>query len=115
LEERFEQRLELFGVYRFAEIVVGARLKSLEALIEGVVAGEHEDWHMRERRPTAELAADLVAINAGHEDIEEDEVGRGLLDLSERLGPTARRHHVIARREQDPAHIGEAEGVVIDV
>jgi CRP/FNR family transcriptional regulator, cyclic AMP receptor protein len=69
-----QPRLQLTQRERLDEIVVGAGVEPLDAIVDRVARGEHQHRRAIARRPHA--AADLKAVKAGHRDVEDDRVGR---------------------------------------
>ena len=81
-QDRADARGQLVGVERLGDVVVGAEVEAL-GLVGGRALGGQQDH--RDRAPLAQLAHDLDAVEVGHDDVEQDDVGADLLGLLERL------------------------------
>ena len=73
---------ELVGVERLGDVVVGAEVEALGLVGGRALGGQQDD---RDRSPLAQLAHDLDAVEVGHDDVEQDDVGADLLGLGEGL------------------------------
>lgn len=69
----------------FDEVVVRARLQSVDALADGVERGQDEDGGTVAQRP--QLPADGEAVEYGHHHVEDDRVGLPGRDLGEGREP----------------------------
>ena len=75
-QQRPQAGLELAQRERLDEVVVGADVQPLDAVVDGVARGQHQD---RGAVPgLAQAPADLEAVELGHEDVQDDRVGRAL-------------------------------------
>ena len=83
---------ELGLVERFAQEVIRSRLEPLD-LVFGLARRDHDDGQVGGGRVGPEPAADLVAVHARHENVEEDEVRSLLLDQREGFRPRRGRYH----------------------
>ena len=89
--------------------VVGAGLDALDALALRVERGDEDDRQQRGRGIGAKVPAHVVAGQAGHHHVEQDEVRRLRRDLGERLlAVDGGRHRVALHAEQ----VGEELDVV---
>jgi hypothetical protein len=68
-------REELLAVDGLGEEIVGSRLQTADAFLLGVQRGDHHDRQHRVARVGANPATGFEAVEAGHDDVEEDEVG----------------------------------------
>src|SRR5205085_99702 len=59
----------------FGDVVVGAKLEADDAVGFFSAGGEHDDGDLAGSGVFAQVAADLQAVNAGHHQVEEDDVG----------------------------------------
>src|SRR5204863_9612085 len=84
-KQRLHAREELGLVDWLREEIVGASLDALHALVVRVERSREHHWQECRRRVLSDLAAHLVARDARHHDVEQDEVGRVLGDALERL------------------------------
>ena len=72
---------------RLGQVVVGAGVEPLDALIEPAARGQHQDRDGRAVR--AQLPADVEAVDARQQDVEDDEIVVVDADLLERAAPSA--------------------------
>ena len=84
-EHRLEPRLQLGEVNGLGDVVVRARLEALHLVLGGVERRLHDDRDERQRGVGLDAARDLHAVDARHHHVEQDQIGRRLLDLVERL------------------------------
>ena len=71
---------QLVGMERLGDVVIGAEVETLGLVGRGSLGGQQDDG---DRPPLAELAHDLDAVEVGHDDVEQDDVGSDLLGLEE--------------------------------
>ena len=69
------------------DVVVGAEVEALRLVGRGALGGQQDDRH---GPALAQLAHDLDAVEIGHHDVEQDDVGPDLLGLQQRLFAAAR-------------------------
>ncbi len=84
-QERTDPGDQLVQGEGFDEVVVCARLQSVDALADGVERGQDEDGRTVAQRP--QLPADGEAVEYGHHHVEDDRVGLPGRDLGERREP----------------------------
>lgn len=77
---------------RLGDVVDAARLQALHDVLGFRKPGHEDDRHVR-GRTLLQAPAGLEAVDAGHHRVEEDDVGRHLLDELERLLPAERHQH----------------------
>ena len=82
-QQRSQPRAELLERERLDEVVVGAGVEPLHAVRDGVARGEHQ--HGRAVAGGPQAAADLEPVGLGHQDVEDDRVGRLVGERVERL------------------------------
>ena len=75
-EQHADARHELAHRERLAEIVVRSELEAEDAVELVVLGGDEDDRERLGHR--AQAAAELEAVHAGHEDVEDDEIGQAL-------------------------------------
>src|SRR5258705_7245285 len=63
---------ELLTLERLDEVVVGPGVEPLDARLDGVAGGQHQDRHVV---GGAQAARDLDAVEAGQPEVEDDEIG----------------------------------------
>ena len=71
-EQRADPREQLGKVVRLGQVVVGAGIEALDALVRFPARGQHQDGRRDAFR--AQLAAHVEPVDAGQEDVEDDEV-----------------------------------------
>ena len=82
---------------RLDEVVVGAGAQAADLLLHLALGGEHDDRDVgRAALLAPDLGRDLVAIELGQHDVEEDQVGRLGAPQPEALRPIARDDDVVA-------------------
>ena len=72
---------------RLGDVVVGAEIEALGLVGRRALGGQQDDRH---RAALAQLAHDLDAVEVGHDDVEQDDVGAHFLGLGQRLLAAAR-------------------------
>ena len=102
---------QLAALERLDQIVVGAAVEALDAVLGVGARGEDQD---RDVALGADAAADLDAVEPRQAEVEHDEVGDELLGGVERLHAVGGRAHLVALLAQRaPQHVGDL-GVVLD-
>ena len=91
-----EQLLALEGL---DQVVVGARVEALDARLERVAGGEHQD---RDVVRGAQPARHLHAVELGQPEVEDDEVGVEGRRLVERRLAVCGHAHLVALQAQRP-------------
>ena len=103
---------QLVGMERLGDVVVGAEVEALGLVGGRALGGQQDDRH---RPALAQLAHDLDAVEVGHDDVEQDDVGPDLLGLLERLLAAAGGDDAEALfAERDRDELGDARLVVGD-
>ena len=72
---------------RLGDVVVGAEIEALGLVGGRALGGQQDDRH---RAALAQLAHDLDAVEVGHDDVEQDDVGAHFLGLGQRFLAAAR-------------------------
>ena len=72
-EEGADAGEEFFGAEGFDEVIIGAGIEAFDAVLDHAFGGEEEDGDVA--MEFAKFGADGEAIEAGHHDVEKDEVG----------------------------------------
>src|SRR4029078_485597 len=81
----------------FDELVVGPGTKSTDLLLDLALGREHDDWHVRGAGLLlAHLLGDLIPVELGLHDVQQDEIGDLLTPQSEPFGAVPRDDDVIA-------------------
>jgi hypothetical protein len=107
--EAGEQLLEREGL---GQVVVGAGLEARDAVVDRVASGEHQ--HRRAVAGVAQAAADLEAVEPGHQHIQEHGVGgRGRL-AADGLPPVVGQRDLVALDAQDPLERLPDRRLVVD-
>jgi hypothetical protein len=99
-----QPRLQLAQRERLDQVVVGAGVEALDAVVDGVARGEHE--HRRAVAGLAHAPADLEAVDAGHADVEHHGVGRRDGQRSSAAAPSAASVDVVALERKCPLERG---------
>ena len=103
LELVLDPRHHLGGLEGLEHVVGAPRFEGPEP-VGPVLQGAHEDHRdLAGRAVGAEAPADLVAVDAGQPDVQEDHLGRGLLDDLEGGGPVRGQADRVAAIAQDRA------------
>ena len=92
------QLAELEHAERLGQVVVGAELEAEDAVELGRLRGQHQD--RRRAAARAQRLRHLETVEAGHHQVEDEQVGRPLALPGERRGAVADRVHVVARALQ---------------
>jgi len=66
---------KLFVAERLDHIIVSTSFKPLEFLLQRVVGCQHHDGQMGKPRSVPQRAADLISIQTGHPDVQNDQIG----------------------------------------
>jgi hypothetical protein len=96
------------------DVVDRSRLERAEFLLGHLHRGHEEDRNVRRLRTLLEALAGRDAVQAGHDQIDQDQVGRGVLQQRQRAAPTLRHEHIVAGLGQRVEEEGEIRGGVID-
>jgi hypothetical protein len=112
-QQRPQAREQLLERERLGQVVVGARLQPGDAVPDALARREHE--HRRAVAGVSHAPADLEAVQAGHEDVEQHRVGgRGRL-RADGLAPVLRQRDVEALDPEDALqHLTHGRLVVDD-
>ena len=94
------------------QVVVGAGVEALDAVVDRVARGEHE--HRGAVAGLAHAPADLEAVDAGHAHVEDDGVGRRGGQAVERRGAICGELHVVALERKRPLERGPHGRLVVD-
>jgi hypothetical protein len=79
-----------------------AQLGRLDGGVDGPVAGDHDDVEVGVALP--HLRQHLEAVHPGHLDVEQNEVGAGILEPPERLLAVLREHGLVLLVAEDHVH-----------
>ncbi len=80
-QQRAQPRQEFGEVEGLDEVVIGPDVEALDAVVDGVTRGEHQDRRRVARAPDA--PTDLEPVDVGELQVEHDGVGRAQLDRVE--------------------------------
>src|SRR3954453_4822279 len=112
-QQRAHAREQLLPLERLDKVVVGAHVEPLDARVQRVARGEHEDRRVVLVAP--QLPRDLDAIHAREPEVEHDQVGEERLRVVQRLRAVARQLDVVALHAQRALEdLGELLGVLDD-
>ena len=97
-QQRAHPRAQLLDGERLDEVVVGAGVEALDAVVDRVARGHDED---RDRvAAAAQRPADVEAADLGHQQVEHDRVGRRRGVPRERLGAVDRLVDLVVDAER---------------
>ena len=97
---------------RLDEVVVGAGVETRDPVLDGVAGGEQQDRGADPLR--AQPAADGESVEAGHGDVEHDDVGDRALDGGERRAAVRGGDGLVALGRERPDEHPEDGWVVVD-
>ena len=63
---------QFFQVERFDQVIIGAGIETLDAILDGILGGQHQDGQTASH---AQAAADLEPVHAGQHPVQDDQVG----------------------------------------
>ena len=112
-QQRAQPRLQLAQRERLDEVVVGADVEPLDAVVDRVARGQHQDRRAVAGR--AQPPAHLQPVDPGHRHVEDDRVGRPLRRARRApRAPSAASVHLVALEPQRPLERPPHRGLVID-
>ena len=111
-QQRAQPRVELAQRERLDEVVVGAGVEAVDAVVDRVARGEHQ--HRRAVARGAQPPADLEAVDARHHDVEHDRVDDALGERVERLLAVLGELHVVALERERALQRGAHARLVVD-
>ena len=97
---------------RLHQVVVGAGLEPLDAVGDRVARGQHQD--RRAAALGAKLAADLEPVDAGHEHVEDDQVGADLRGAREALAAVGGERYLESAELERPLERSAHRRLVVD-
>ena len=97
-QQRPQAREQLLALERLDEVVVGADVEPLDARLERVARGEHQDRHVV--AVLAQAARDVDAVEPREPEVEHDQVGQERVRLVERLHAVGGELDVVAVEAQ---------------
>ena len=100
IETRGDGRQENLVVDRLDEIIVGAGLLAAQNVVPLGQGRQEDERHVRHGPLLAQGLEHVVAAEAGHGDVAEDEVGTVLLKQAERLAAVGSLEHAVVRSLQ---------------
>ncbi len=109
-EQALDPGQQLRRVERLDEVVVGARAQAADLLLDLPLGGEHDDRNVAGGALLGpDLGRDLVAVELGQHDVEQDQVGRLGSPQAESLRAIGRDDDVVAflleRVLQEPLYV----------
>src|SRR3954449_9141758 len=96
-QQRAQAGQQLLALEGLDEVVVGAGVQPLDARLDRVARGEHEDRHVA---VGAQPAGDLDAVQAGQPEVEQHDVGHVGPRVGERALTVADEAHLVALQAQ---------------
>ncbi len=104
---------QLLALERLDEVVVGARVESLDARLDRVARGQHEDRHVV--LLAAQLLGDVEAVHPRQAKVEDHEIGQEPVRLVERHEPVLGDADLVALHPQRALeHLGDRVVVLDD-
>ena len=103
-------RRQLVRMERLGKVVVRPEVEAHRLVSRRVHCGEEDDRH---GPPFLEPAHDLDAVEVGHDDVEQDDIGAHLLGLLERLAPAVRGDDREAVLTQNQRHQPCDAGLIV--
>ena len=97
-QQRAQARQQLLALERLDEVVVGADVEALDARLERVARGQHQDRHVV--AVLAQPACDVDAVEPREAEVEHDQVGQERVRLVERLHAVAGELDLVALEAQ---------------
>ena len=107
--QRTDARVQLLGIDRLVEKVVGAGVEARQARLAFLLTADQHDGRQARLRIPLELGAHIETRDPRHHDVEQHEIGTLRLDDFERVAAVGRRQDgVVGKFEQpaQPAHVG---------
>ena len=86
---------------RLGEVVLGAHHAAAGLVEHAVLGGQHDHRHVVEARVALDDGAGLVAVQAGHQDVAEDDLRRVVVDLRERVEAVLGQDDLVAALAQE--------------
>ena len=112
-QQRAHAREQLLALERLDEIVVGADVEALDARVERVAGGQHQD--RRVVLVLAQPARDVDAVHARETEVEHEDVGQERVHLVERRDAVAGEPDLVALQPQRALqHLGDLLVVLDD-
>ena len=99
--ELFHRAQQLFLGEGLGQVVLGADHAAARLVEQAVLGRQHDHRHMRETRVALDDGAGLVAVQARHQDVAEDQVGVMVVDLGQRVEAVLGQHHLVAALAQE--------------
>ena len=112
--ERVQARLQLLDLERLDQVVVRARLETLDLVVERIARGQHENGRIAPRI-LAQAPAKLHAVDSGKNQVEHDRVpfaGHG--EVKPRHAVARVVHEVAAPFEKRVDHLRDVPAVLDD-
>ncbi len=109
LEARADARVQQHRVDRLRQVVLGAHLDAVDDAVELVERRRHDHRDLAEVRVVLQLREHLVAVELGHQDVEQQQVEALRPQQVERLAAVLREDDGVPccsrpRAEQEPVH-----------
>ena len=99
---------------RLGQEIVAARVQRFEMLVGIVLAGEEHDRRRDERLALADQRGQLHAVDVGHVQIHQDQLGPEAIELVERGQPFGDRERLHAGLAQDRFGEERLRAIVLD-
>jgi len=100
VKNRSDARFQLFRLKGFDDVIIGPRPQTFQSALQLAPGGEKDEGDARPRQ-CADPPLKLEPIHLFHQDIRDDQVGRGVNHHLERLGAAFRRRNVITHTTKE--------------
>src|SRR5215470_8142069 len=87
-----DPRQQFLELERLDQVVVGAQVQALYAIVELVLCRQHDD---SEVGPAAQAPADLIAVGSRHHEIQDHDVGLKVRGQGQRFAAVLRLQHLV--------------------
>src|SRR5581483_9269662 len=111
-QQRADPRVQLIGLERLHDVVVGAGVESVDAVCQRIARRQHEDRGREAAR--AHPATDLGAAHARKAEIEYEQIRYGALDRRERTAAVRRELDAVSLRCERALEHAPDRRVVVD-
>ena len=110
-QQRAHARLEFGHRERLGQVVVGAEVEAVHAVLDRIARGQHQ--HAGRRAPRTQASQDLEAVDVGQPDVEHDEIE--VLGSQKQVRVAARRRllHRVARAGQRRRQPVDQQGIIL--
>jgi hypothetical protein len=105
---------ELHAIEGLGQEVVGSHLQALDPRLAVIQSRQQDDGHLGQHGILAQGAADLVAVHARQQDVQQHEIRQGLARRLQGRGAIVAERDRMAFRQEHPAQQSAGDPVVVD-